>query len=169
MSFASKAIIIDAKFGARYELNAGETLIGRSAQNDVVLLGDMSVSRRHAIITRLGDDYVLDDLWSSNGTCINGVRINGTVVLQPDDVIFLGDRCLIFCPSEEDALTQRPASRSAALMKIASTVCNVGNNARSLMKNLVSGSGLKKCPLKPASADHRSCNAHLLELAAAVL
>lgn len=172
----NKAMILDAKSGAWYELKDGETVIGRSAKNDVALFGDMTVSRRHAVITRIGDDFVLDDLWSSNGTCINGVPISETVVLQPDDVIFLGERCLIFRPSQLVSAAQKSAFLSLA--KIAGAARHAQNLAFLQLRKVSSdfsdlylqaNSGLKKRTSKPASISGRACNSHLVKLAAAVL
>lgn len=57
--------------GGRHELGA-TTLIGRLTDCDITL-DDASVSRRHARIRREGQDYVIEDLRSTNG-----VRVNGT-------------------------------------------------------------------------------------------
>lgn len=61
--------------------------IGRSSQNEVVLLDD-KVSRHHCQII-LHDDghYSIADLGSTNGTFVNGRRIQGETVLNPGDVV----------------------------------------------------------------------------------
>ncbi len=48
----------------------GETLVGRDPSCDVVL-NPKSVSRRHLVIRREGDGYVVQDLGSANGTMLN--------------------------------------------------------------------------------------------------
>jgi uncharacterized protein (TIGR02145 family) len=61
--------------------------IGRSSQNEVVLL-DPNVSRHHCQII-LHDDghYSIADFGSTNGTFVNGRRIQGETVLNPGDVV----------------------------------------------------------------------------------
>lgn len=51
---------------------------------------DLEVSGRHAALFRQGDEWILRDLASSNGTWVNGTRIKTDVVLRPHDVIRLG-------------------------------------------------------------------------------
>ncbi|MBI2194773.1 MAG: SpoIIE family protein phosphatase [Planctomycetes bacterium] len=68
---------------------AREVVIGRGSQTHLVL-DDAWISRRHAAVTRKGDDFVVADLQSGNGTRVNGVRITGPRVLQDGDEIQLG-------------------------------------------------------------------------------
>lgn len=64
--------------------------IGRSAANDLVI-PDHSVSRFHAFVRQLGSDHFeIVDLGSTNGTQVNGWRINGPVRLNPNDVVIIG-------------------------------------------------------------------------------
>jgi phosphatidylserine/phosphatidylglycerophosphate/cardiolipin synthase-like enzyme len=70
----------------RYPLRPGSTAIGRSEDNDVVVL-DPQVSRHHARIRLAGDACSLEDLGSANGTRVNGEPVAGSVPLAPGDVI----------------------------------------------------------------------------------
>lgn len=63
--------------------------IGRDTSNDVVL-SSPNVSRFHAQVERVGQRYRVEDLRSSNGTFVNGERIEGSVWLKPDDSIRIG-------------------------------------------------------------------------------
>ena len=64
--------------------------IGKGTDNDYVA-NDSTVSRKHASITVTDDGrIVLKDLNSTNGTFVNGKRIQSEVVLQPNDVVLLG-------------------------------------------------------------------------------
>lgn len=71
-------------------------LIGRARECDVVLDGD-GVSRRHASIARVGGEWVLTDLGSSNGSFVNGARIGRAVLAAGDRVRFgaVALRCAI--------------------------------------------------------------------------
>lgn len=61
--------------------------IGRMRGNTIAL-EDSSVSLSHAKLTRFGDDYVLKDLNSTNGTMLNGQSINEARLHDGDRVQF---------------------------------------------------------------------------------
>lgn len=63
------------KVGHCYSLTESETVIGRDPACDIVI-PLASISRRHARIVRDGEDYVIQDLGSLNGTFVNSVRIH---------------------------------------------------------------------------------------------
>jgi pSer/pThr/pTyr-binding forkhead associated (FHA) protein len=73
---------------------AGATL-GRSRQSDV-MLDDPGVSRTHAEVRPRGGSWVLTDLGSTNGSRLNGRRVEGTEVLKPGDEIELGSSLIRF-------------------------------------------------------------------------
>jgi pSer/pThr/pTyr-binding forkhead associated (FHA) protein len=73
---------------------AGVTL-GRSRQCEVVL-NDPNVSRQHAEIRPRGGSWVLTDLGSTNGSSLNGRRINGPEVVKAGDEIELGTSVITF-------------------------------------------------------------------------
>ena len=65
-----------------------ETLLGRSSDSDL-LLPDKFTSRRHALIVRTDDGYVIKDLGSHNGTRVNGKQIDRAVAIGDGDVVKL--------------------------------------------------------------------------------
>jgi diguanylate cyclase (GGDEF)-like protein len=69
-------------------LTARETLIGRAATAQL-RLNDHGISRRHALVVHRGDDFVVQDLGSSNGTMVNGDLVE-EIVLRDGDRIQLG-------------------------------------------------------------------------------
>jgi Protein of unknown function (DUF3662)/FHA domain len=73
---------------------AGATL-GRSRQCDVVL-ADPNISRQHAEIRPRGSSWVLIDLGSTNGSLLNGRRIEEPEVIEPGDQIELGASSMTF-------------------------------------------------------------------------
>ncbi len=82
---------------------AGERItIGRRASNDVVLDWDSEVSRVHAALELLGDEWtVVDDGLSRNGTYVNGHRVTSRHRLHDGDVIAVGGALVAFrAPSE---------------------------------------------------------------------
>ena len=91
----------DSTAGARLEMVAGgngqsfalagTSVLGRAPQCDV-RLEDESVSRRHAVLRKTGETWVLSDLASTNGTCVNDRPLQQWEArpLRPGDVITLG-------------------------------------------------------------------------------
>jgi hypothetical protein len=72
---------------ATLHLDQDETIVGR--EKDQSSPGyDETVSRRHARITRRGDEFVLEDLGSFNGTHVEGVPVLSCVLFDGDTVQF---------------------------------------------------------------------------------
>jgi adenylate cyclase len=74
------------------------TSLGRHPSNTLRLV-DREVSKEHAIIERVGKEFVLKDLGSSNGTFVNGRRVK-ELKLRDGDEIALGSSRLIFHSGE---------------------------------------------------------------------
>jgi hypothetical protein len=79
-------LIVDGK---RLVVGPAGVTIGRSRQCDVVV-NDANVSRQHAEIRPRGGSWVLVDLGSTNGSSLNGRRIEGPEVIKPGDEIEVG-------------------------------------------------------------------------------
>jgi pSer/pThr/pTyr-binding forkhead associated (FHA) protein len=78
------------------ELEADRVTVGRSADNDLVIHDDSSVSRHHAMLERIGSGWFIRDLDSSNGTDVNGDRLIGERALRQGDEILVGRTRLVF-------------------------------------------------------------------------
>jgi hypothetical protein len=76
------------------ELDKLETLIGCSPACDVEV-GREGVSREHARIVQKADEFVIEDLESTNGTYVNSVRVVNCV-LHHTDLIQLGAVRIMF-------------------------------------------------------------------------
>ena len=72
----------------------GPVLIGRQA-GATLKIGNASVSRRHAIIERDGDRFIIADLGSRNGTFVNDVPVRRRE-LQHGDRVRIGDSQFFF-------------------------------------------------------------------------
>jgi hypothetical protein len=71
--------------GARYLLDADVTTIGRHPEADI-FFDDVTVSRRHAEVTRTGASFELVDQRSLNGTYVNGERVDRAVLVDGAEV-----------------------------------------------------------------------------------
>ena len=76
--------------GQAFELTGELMTIGREATHAIALVNDMGVSRTHAQIVRQGDQTLIEDLGSTNGTYVNGVRISAPTPIKPGDTLQLG-------------------------------------------------------------------------------
>ena len=87
---------------------ADRVALGRSSA-DVALPWDEQVSRAHAELCRVGDEWVLaDDGLSLNGTFLNGTVVQGRRRIHDGDALRVGRTTLLFRnPSEADARTTR--------------------------------------------------------------
>jgi pSer/pThr/pTyr-binding forkhead associated (FHA) protein len=84
-----------AALGAELEVT-DELVIGRAADGEGRLADDQELSREHARITRLpSGGFGIEDLGSTNGTLLNGFRIERTEQLRPGDRIELGGTTLV--------------------------------------------------------------------------
>jgi hypothetical protein len=80
--------------GRQFTVAIGSTVIGRG-EGAQVRLADVGISRQHARVDFDGSRVVLTDLSSTNGTTVNGNRINAAA-LQHGDVVQLGTTSLTF-------------------------------------------------------------------------
>ena len=80
--------------GESFEAIGDQALIGRSPECDV-FLDDVTVSRRHAELTRDGKVFTIRDLGSLNGTFVNRRRIESSV-LEDDDEVQIGKYRMTF-------------------------------------------------------------------------
>jgi pSer/pThr/pTyr-binding forkhead associated (FHA) protein len=80
--------------GRQFAVAIGSTIIGRG-EGAQVRLADVGISRQHARLDFDGTRVVLSDLGSTNGTTVNGNRINAAA-LQHGDVVQLGTTSLTF-------------------------------------------------------------------------
>ena len=77
--------------GKTFALEGDVLTIGREASNQIAI-NDAEISRKHSQLVSQGGKYVLTDLGSTNGTFVNGQRLTGQHVLQPGEVISLGEQ-----------------------------------------------------------------------------
>jgi diguanylate cyclase (GGDEF)-like protein len=91
------------EIGALHGLQQDETTFGRTGDCDVVLADDQ-VSRRHAMVRKVGrDQFELVDLDSTNGTLLNGKGIQ-RAVLRDGDKIAVGGHTLKFAYLDQQDL-----------------------------------------------------------------
>ncbi len=107
--------VVSLTDGREYAISGSSMLFGRDAGCDVVIT-DRNVSRRHCEILSTPRGYLLIDT-STNGTFLNGQRVEGQKLLARGDVIRIGNEEFRFYADvvrEQPAAARGPASTFAA-------------------------------------------------------
>jgi len=92
-------VVSGADIARRYSLLAPEIILGRGSGAHIVF-EEQSISRQHARLTPHAQNWLLEDLGSTNGTYINGNRI-AAELLTDNDLISIGEIFLKFCLQSE--------------------------------------------------------------------
>ena len=89
---ASPALKVDSE----RTLDSAPVTIGRSSDNDMDLGDDEFASARHARVEPRRDGVWVEDVGSTNGTFVNGARLDSPKRLSAGDVIRVGETDLRF-------------------------------------------------------------------------
>ncbi|MDR1474356.1 MAG: FHA domain-containing protein [Endomicrobium sp.] len=111
--------------GKKYIINNLETFIGREKfspkgiENDIILSGDMTISKGHAKITLNGNQYVITDIGSTGGVAVNGVKVGqlDSMNINPGDEISIGRSIFRFVTSVNEDCSF-PVKQHVLLLKI---------------------------------------------------
>ncbi|MGD9894484.1 MAG: FHA domain-containing protein, partial [Dehalococcoidia bacterium] len=92
MTSSIRTILIRDTTGAERAVSVDQSIItiGREPAS-TIRIDSLYVSRKHARIEQSDDRTVLVDLGSSNGTSLNGERVEGTMPIAPGDIVRIGD------------------------------------------------------------------------------
>ncbi len=121
---ASLFVIRGNDQGVKLELDTDRIGIGREASN-TIQLHDQEVSRQHAELHRTGKKYLLVDLGSSNGTFVNGTRVQEHVLASGDQVQ-MGSTLMLFTGASDDSadlsrkidiVTQQPPGDNSRIVR----------------------------------------------------
>ncbi len=89
--------------------------IGRDPTNDLVIEHKLA-SRRHARFEKDDVGFYIRDLESTNGTFVNGQRIQGAYLLRNNDEVWIGDTVIVFRDPEATMKgTPPPVARQRVL------------------------------------------------------
>jgi len=108
-------IMIKGDFiGQVYELSQDVIMIGRSDEVQLVV-SDVSVSRRHAMIVNRQGDFYVSDLGSTNGTFLNRQSVTTATLLSEGDKVSVGHVTFKFSFQDEDDTTYHLMLRNMAV------------------------------------------------------
>jgi len=105
-SLASLLVRSGTLKGRRVHVRVPIVNIGRAEYNDVVLPDD-SVSTVHAKLQRREGIWVIVDLESTNGTIVDGERVDGEAPLAPGAIVRFGTIQTIFEPTDDSVESQQ--------------------------------------------------------------
>jgi pSer/pThr/pTyr-binding forkhead associated (FHA) protein len=113
------------------DLDDGRPLcIGRQPSTDIPLPWDTEVSRAHAMLERVGEEWTLvDDGLSRNGSYVNGQRVRARQRLADGDTITVGRTLIVFAAAEPELVATEttresaPPELSAAQRRVLSALC----------------------------------------------
>jgi pSer/pThr/pTyr-binding forkhead associated (FHA) protein len=81
----------DLDEGEDFQLDSAQLTIGRGGQNDIPIRSDEYASARHARFEPRHDGVWVQDLGSTNGTYLNGARLERPRRLADGDVVRIGE------------------------------------------------------------------------------
>ena len=81
-----------------FTLDSHPLTVGRGNNNDVSISSDEYASGRHARFEPRRDGVWIEDIGSTNGTFVNGIRLTRERKLTPGDVVRIGETDLRFEP-----------------------------------------------------------------------
>jgi pSer/pThr/pTyr-binding forkhead associated (FHA) protein len=82
-----------------FKLTDKKVVLGRTSENQISL-PYTNVSRHHASVFLAGEDFYVEDMGSTNGTYVNGVKI-AKCILRPNDLIQIGETKIYYSEREE--------------------------------------------------------------------
>src|SRR5580704_4737088 len=86
---AKLVVLSEGMTGQSYELKVEKTTVGR-VEDNTFQIAQPSVSSHHCEVLLRGNEVVVKDLNSTNGTFINGQQVSGESVLKAGEVLRLG-------------------------------------------------------------------------------
>ena len=107
--------------GTQIPIGDDEISIGRDHTNQLPI-PDLLLSRRHCVVRKNGEDYVIQDLGSRNGVFVNSIPV-GERTLQHGDQIEIGNSLFVFTAREEE--WEQPEDLSAVDAFVAKSTISV--------------------------------------------
>jgi hypothetical protein len=104
--------------GSDVEITVDRAVVGRDASCDVVV-NDVSVSRKHARLERLGSSWAVVDQRSANGTFLDGQRVSESMLSEGQELRFgaVNFRVEFVTDTGATVLLQAPSSTAATVVQ----------------------------------------------------
>lgn len=92
----SQPRIINQRTGEVFVLVGNRVTVGAAVKSDIRIRYGQGVSRQHCVLVLYEDGWAITDSNSTNGTLLNGRKINQPQLLFENDIITLGTETLLF-------------------------------------------------------------------------
>ena len=122
-----------------FELREGENVVGRRP-DCTICIPEPSVSGRHAVIHVRGEDFLIEDAGSRNGTLVNRQALQGRVKLNHNDVVQFGDAQTRF-DNPSAATVQAPRADIQATLQLGPGRINIDDVQQSMITGHVATGG----------------------------
>ena len=83
-------------------LAAARLAVGRSSAVELSFPEDAGLSRQHFAFEPEGEDWIIQDLGSKNGTFVNNIPLKARLILKPGDRITAGHLVIVYSPQDAD-------------------------------------------------------------------
>ena len=108
-----RSLLLGRKTMQVFDLEKTSIVVGRGEEADI-LIDNPSMSRRHAEFRQEGAGWIVEDLGSSNGTFMNGERIEGVKFVEVGTEVAFGKFSIVFDKAVGGEPAAAPAAASAA-------------------------------------------------------
>jgi pSer/pThr/pTyr-binding forkhead associated (FHA) protein len=124
------------------ELDDERVTVGKSTGNRISVGDDSAISRRHALLERIGGAWLIRDLGSTNGTTVNGEQVLTERALHNGDEFILGRTRFVF----HDSLASAEPTTSKVAPRPPKLTSKEQEVLVELCRPLVSGGGAVRVP-----------------------
>lgn len=133
------SLLLGRKTMQVFDFDQTSIVVGRGESADI-LIDNPSMSRRHAEFRQEGDGWVVQDLGSSNGTYIGGVRLEAPCPVQEGTEVAFGKFSIVFgkAMGQDETAPAAAASVAAAAPSVAAgegTMHIKGHEVKELLKD----------------------------------
>jgi len=111
------------------------TDIGRDATNDIVLEHPMA-SRKHASIVKEGTEFTLQDNNSTNGTYVNGVKVEKSTILKPRDLIQICGYRYLFDGEKLEEYNENTGQLTIDIDRLQKTIMTGEGRTKNLLEDI---------------------------------
>lgn len=123
--------------GHTFEINKPTVFVGRSSKNDIQIR-DATISRKQVKLFTLGNKLFVEDLKSTNGTKLNGTRIQPGegIEVGESDILTMGDTVIQLTGLDSGLVPPSPHRLSVKTSSEQSAVPEERKERRSLTRNM---------------------------------